>query len=106
MTDSWEERMAARARARREAQTAEDKLTRVLEAAVERIRGDDWSWLNGWPRMGITGVLVGTGVHCIGCGALQGVTTVAIEEGWEPPPTPLWPYEGERRCPICLKARP
>jgi len=57
-------------------------------------------WLNGWPRIG-TSVLIGTGVHCVGCGVFHGVTCVAFEEDWQPPEKmPDWPFEQDS-CPIC-----
>jgi hypothetical protein len=96
---TWEERMAARARERQ--QRAEAELQRTLAAAVERIRGDDWAWLNGWPRIGEDGVLMGTAVHCLGCGRFLGVTTVAFTEDWRPPgPEPVWPGP-QAGCPFC-----
>jgi hypothetical protein len=58
-------------------------------------------WLNGWPR-NETAVFIGTGVHCIGCGADCGVTCVGFEEGWKAPEKmPEWPFEQDS-CPICL----
>lgn len=57
-------------------------------------------WLNGWARTG-DGVLIGTGVHCAGCGRLHGVTSVAIDEStiW-PDSEPDWPFPlGD--CPVC-----
>lgn len=68
---------------------------------------DTWrSWpqlpyLNGWPRLGIDSVLMGTWVRCIGCGGDQGCTTVAFPENWQPPgPDPMWPFS-EDACPVC-----
>lgn len=57
-------------------------------------------WLNGWPRIGFS-VLIGSGVHCIGCGTFHGVTCVAIPEDWQPPEKmPDWPFEQDS-CPVC-----
>lgn len=56
-------------------------------------------WLNGWPRTG-NGVLIGAGVHCAGCGAFHGLTTVAVDEDWTPPSKmPDWPFE-QGTCPV------
>lgn len=43
--------------------------------------------------------LYGTGVLCVGCGADQGVTTVAIPESYIPPDV-TYPYD-EGACPVC-----
>lgn len=62
------------------------------------------TWLHGWPRMGNTGVLIGTGIHCVGCGKSGGVTCVAFDESWEhwvkDRPYPDWPFDRES-CPVC-----
>ncbi len=61
-------------------------------------------WLNGWPQMYRVRVLIGTGVHCIGCGAFRGTTTVAFPEGYTSPPEPPdWPFD-EGNCPVCVTA--
>ncbi len=65
---------------------------------------DREQWLHGWPRMGHS-VLIGTSVHCAGCGTDFGVTTVAFPEGWQPPGLePSWPFEVEG-CPVCEAAQ-
>ena len=57
-------------------------------------------WLNGWHRNG-TSVLVGTGVHCAGCGKFHGITCVAFSADWEPPEKlPDWPFNKDT-CPVC-----
>lgn len=57
-------------------------------------------WLNGWPRMGST-VLVGSTVHCAGCGKDYGAACVAIDENWVcPEKAPDWPFN-ETDCPLC-----
>lgn len=58
-------------------------------------------WLNGWPLMeGARAVLIGTGVHCSGCGKDFGVATVAFPPGYKPPGRlPDWPFE-EANCPV------
>ena len=62
---------------------------------------DRESWLNGWPRMGPTAVLIGSGTHCVGCGSASGVVSVAIPEGYEAPDRdPDWPFP-EDNCPVC-----
>lgn len=62
-------------------------------------------WLNGWYRHGNT-VLIGTGVHCAGCGKFHGGTCVAFSDDWAAPEKlPDWPYN-EESCPLCsLEAR-
>lgn len=64
------------------------------------------AWLNGWPRAGLKSVRIGTGVHCIGCGRLQGVVGTVIPEGWTPPPEmPAYPFQpGD--CPVCADDEP
>lgn len=99
--DSWEARMAARAR-QREA----DKLATARAEADRRVAERtgaalaDRAWLNGWPS-DLTHVYMGTGVHCVCCGRCVGVVCVAFEPGWEPPgPEPAWPF-CEADCPMC-----
>jgi hypothetical protein len=59
------------------------------------------TWLNGWPRLGEDAVLIGTGVHCVGCGRGRGITCVVIPADWEPPARmPDWPFP-EDACPVC-----
>jgi hypothetical protein len=107
--DSWEHRMAARAAERRiereaQAKREQDAAIVAVRRAVDEIGGrDGWEWLNGWPRLGNDGsaVLMGTAVHCIGCGRFLGITTVVFPEGWQPPgPDPIWPLSQDD-CPIC-----
>lgn len=51
--------------------------------------------------MGTSGVLIGTSVHCVGCGKCRGITTVALTEDWiEPEQLPDWPFK-EDSCPVC-----
>jgi hypothetical protein len=59
------------------------------------------TWKHGWPTLSDwTTMLIGTGVHCVACGTLLGITTVAFPPGWtEPGPTPDWPFE-EATCPL------
>lgn len=63
-------------------------------------------WLHGWPRIGETGVLIGTQVRCVGCGKDCGTTAVALEAGVTfPEREPEWPFD-EAGCPVCaLKSR-
>lgn len=60
-------------------------------------------WLNGWDRNGWE-VLIGTGVHCAGCGWFVGLATIAItgDEKW-PDKLPDWPFE-EATCPLHPRA--
>lgn len=63
-------------------------------------------WLNGWPRLGTSTVLIGMCVHCIGCGRNYGVTTAALTNDWTPPPErPSWPFQ-HGDCPVCAASDP
>ena len=94
--DTWESRMAARSRQR-------NQKAKEARVASRDIRTEQ-PWMNGWPRTGALHVLIGTGVHCVCCGSLRGVTTVAFPPDWEPPgPDPVWPF-GHDDCPICVAA--
>lgn len=58
------------------------------------------AWLNGWTRSGNI-VLLGTGVHCAGCGRDFGTATVFIAPDWTPPAhEPDYPFERDT-CPVC-----
>lgn len=59
-------------------------------------------WLNGWPRVGINIVLMGTGLHCIGCGVCHGTTTVEFKDFNFPEKKPDWPFK-EDSCPVCVR---
>lgn len=62
------------------------------------------SWLNGWFRNGAT-VLMGTGVHCAGCGRTLGITCVVISENYVfPEKKPDWSFE-EVDCPVCKNVK-
>lgn len=88
--DNWVKRMAARNRDREQAR---------INAQLSFLPRDD-GWLNGWPRVSQTQVLIGTATRCIACGRTQGITCVAIPADWEPPgPTPAWPFT-EDDCPV------
>jgi hypothetical protein len=60
-------------------------------------------WLNGWPlpaRQQST-VLIGTGVHCSGCGRFMGGASVVFPEDYRAPERlPDWPF-AEEGCPVC-----
>jgi hypothetical protein len=58
-------------------------------------------WLNGWAWVPQSrSVLIGTGMHCVGCGTDQGVTTVAFPEDFVPPDRlPDWPFTVDD-CPV------
>jgi len=59
-------------------------------------------YLNGWPRISVDTVMMGTAGHCIGCGRFTGTGAVVFEEGWAPPgPEPIWPFT-EDDCPVCF----
>jgi hypothetical protein len=89
---SWEERMAQRARERA------DQRIEIKTHPVEFENAD--SWLNGWGRIADgDSTLIGTGVHCVGCGFFYGITTVYIPEGWRwPERMPDYPFT-EADCP-------
>ncbi len=56
-------------------------------------------WLNGWHRQDRI-VLLGTSVHCAGCGQFQGITNVVFSDDWtEPESDPDWPFE-VGNCPV------
>ena len=59
------------------------------------------SWLNGWRRTG-TGVIIGTMMHCAGCGKDIGLICLAItgDEVW-PEKEPDWPFNADD-CPVCV----
>lgn len=103
--DCWEARMSARAKQR--AAAAQAVEWEAVEQQIREWQSQPWlqdrSWLHDWPVMeGSSHVLVGTGVHCIGCGQLVGVTTVVFPEEWKPPgPDPDWPFKGAD-CPVCV----
>lgn len=62
------------------------------------------AWLHGWPRMSKVDVLMGTSLHCVGCGKGQAVICVAFDGSWEhwikDRPDPDWPFD-EESCPVC-----
>ena len=62
------------------------------------------TWLNGWPIMqSYRTVLMGSSVHCSGCGKYFGITCVCGTPGWVPPEkNPDWPFD-EDKCPICYE---
>lgn len=56
-------------------------------------------WLNGWPRMD-GNILMGTALCCAGCGKLNGIVCVMINEGYSfPEKDPDWPFD-EENCPV------
>lgn len=57
-------------------------------------------WLNGWDRNNDT-VLIGTAIHCAGCGRVFGITTVSFDDDLElPEQLPDWPFP-QNNCPLC-----
>lgn len=64
-------------------------------------------WLNGWHRLGDSYVVImGTEVHCIGCGKFFGITSVVIDADWQPPTRePDWPFDVET-CPVHDQVEP
>lgn len=97
--DSWEARMAERARQRELRKITAPGSPPPLRSETMRAPRP---WLNGWPRIGDgRTVLIGTGGHCVCCGRCRGIITVAFPPDWEPPgPDPEWPF-GEQDCPLC-----
>ena len=67
-------------------------------------RKREMRWMNGWPWATADSIiLLGSGLHCVGCGQGLGTTCVAMGEDWQPPgPEPEWPFgRGPRQCPVC-----
>lgn len=57
-------------------------------------------WLNGWRRSGGT-VLIGSGIHCAGCGKLHGTASVAVPLDYAAlERLPDWPFRAAD-CPVC-----
>lgn len=90
--DTWEARMAARARER------EEKRRETADATLQALLPDNDAWLNGWPHDATT-VRMGTAIHCIACGRIHGIVCTVFPPDWEPPgPEPDWPY-AQDNCP-------
>lgn len=61
-------------------------------------------WLNGWARTK-DHVLIGTLIHCSGCGRISGMASVVFVEGQtEPEKHPDWKFN-EVDCPVCKNWR-
>ena len=61
-------------------------------------------WLNGWYYNEGATILVGSMVHCVGCGKQYGVTCVVIDASYTfPDKAPEWPFSVDN-CPICQLA--
>ena len=57
-------------------------------------------WLNGWMRQGDT-VLIGSGLHCVGCGFFLGTCCVILSDCAMPSrEDPDYPFE-QASCPVC-----
>lgn len=101
--DSWEARMAARAKRR-----ASETEVRV-EQYVSPWRSFPQAWLNGYPRSSDGRfVTIGNASHCVCCGYVAGIFTIAITEEYlqqEFPPTPQWPF-GVGDCPLNPGGKP
>lgn len=79
---------------------ADRAAERAAAQVVERTHPVEFenaeSWLNGWPRFMDTDVFLrGSGVHCVGCDAFLGITSVVIDPDWVDPPEPDFPYTAE-----------
>jgi hypothetical protein len=85
--------MAERHRAR---QLEAKEYADVLDEAAKTQQ----PWMNGWPRMSLQTMLVGSGVECVCCGRCRGVTCVAIDPDWIAPPPITYPFS-EADCPLC-----
>ncbi len=59
---------------------------------------DRESWLKGWPRR-MEMVIMGTGLHCAGCGKVAGCITVAFSGEKPFRREPDWPFN-EDTCPV------
>lgn len=56
-------------------------------------------WLNGWSRRD-DWVLIGSGLHCVGCGVCFGIICVVIDVNYVfPEKKPNYPFE--QPCPLC-----
>lgn len=98
MTDTWEQRMSARTKER--AAAAQRERDAAERAGWERSTTPR-PWMNGWPRLGRTSLLMGTQVRCVGCGRDCGTTSVvAVDNQPESGPEPAWPF-GFDDCPVC-----
>lgn len=100
--DSWEERMAARARERAKCEAVRSGEHVHADAMAAFNAAKDRPWLNGWTRVGPRFVHLGGGTHCVCCGQLLGVTCFVPDPNWEAPPEPVWPFT-PADCPICPK---
>lgn len=73
-------------------------LSAALSGKIQDMNREHW--LNGWGRMGDYDVLIGTGVHCVGCGKDEGTVTVVFPADYQPPEKyPDWPFD-EETCPV------
>ncbi len=95
--------MAARAAERAKVARERERTNQLRAEPTDEQRRVNQPWLHGWPRMGDgTAVLIGSSVHCVGCGYSHGVITVVLDGDWNPPAKlPDWPF-GDADCPVCL----
>lgn len=105
MNPTWEARMAARAKERRAAD--ERAMATYEQEQLAAARGPNYHltpqlpWLNGWRRLSRDIVAMANYYACIGCGAGGGSCwSIALEEDYQPPPQPVWPF-GFEDCPVC-----
>lgn len=92
MTDdeSWEARMAARARERAE-----------KRHIVDTTLPNPPAWLNGQHELSDpTTLWIWPAQYCICCGATKGVTCFVMTDDYEAPLMPDWPFSREN-CPLC-----
>jgi hypothetical protein len=93
---TWEERMSLKAH---RGEVAANERRQRWTALMESARGATEPWMHGWARIGLTHVLVGTRVHCVGCGKFYETTSIAIDPDWTAPSQePDWPFS-EQHCP-------
>lgn len=100
--DSWEERMAQRAAARRGVADMEAMLAQLAELDMRVSRLGPMHWLDGfWHYVGGAEITLGTDVCCVACGDCLGVECVVVDPDWMPPDRePDWPYTS-MDCPLC-----
>lgn len=57
------------------------------------------TWLNGWPQIDDSTVIVGNATRCVCCGFTFGIYSVAIGPEVETRAEPTWPF-AQDTCPM------